>query len=92
MSQKTIKQARKHHVQQMYRTFDSYFTLRIKGAMYGIWNDDPLGWTWEPVDGPSNWRYTEETNTHIQTVCDMLNKCPDYAGLTPQQFVEQLLK
>lgn len=84
----------------MKRQYDSYFTLRINGAMYGIWKDKVFlgltevvcGWIWEPVDGIGVGRYTPESDSRIQAVCDILDKQDAYAGLTPQQFVEQLLK
>lgn len=75
--------------------YDQYFNVRIDGCLFGIWQVTgtiDAEWRYEPVDRSSDNKYTPEINAKIEAILKLLNKCQDYAGLTPQQFVQSLLQ
>lgn len=80
----------------------SYFKLAIDGVTYGIWKSSPSTWGnfgpdetwWWEIVGPITINTDMKPAAHAKIVdlIDLLRRTPDYAGLTPQQFVAQVLK
>ncbi len=80
----------------------SYFQLTIDGVIYGIWKSSPSDWMnyeptatwWWEIVGPITINTDMKPTAHAKIVglIDLLRKTSNYAGLTPQQFVAQVLK
>ncbi len=78
------------------------FKVSIDGVAYNIYRDMPS--TWGNYDPVERWWWSIASKVNINTnmsnsahekitsLIDLLNKTPDYAGLTPQQFVAQIIK
>ena len=81
----------------------SYFTIMISGILYGIYRSGPSEWStaqprvdawwWEILEPVNiNTDMNAKTHSNITSLIDLLNKTPDYGGLSPQEFVGHIIK
>lgn len=78
------------------------FVVGIDGVQYRIYRDTPSTWSnytpqerwwWQIVSKINiNTNMNDSVHHKIISLIDLLNRTPDYAGLTPQQFVAQIIK
>ncbi len=99
-----MKPSTQDYINAQKNAHDTYFTVRIEGILYGVWLDMPSQWGsfdmidrwwWEVVPEKSiniNTPMSATAHAKINSLIDLLNKTPGYAGLTPQQFVAMVLK
>jgi hypothetical protein len=74
-----------------------YFVLKVGSTTYGFWRVNITPWG-SNTGVISLWRYqlleVPSVPRTVQAVIDALavmDKCPNFAGLTPRQFLKQLL-